>query len=228
MQDTASQYTASQYTLDEELVHAVSHGVGVMLSAAGLVWMLYLSIGTSDPWRIIASCVYGASLIGLFLASTLYHTFHASRRKHLLKLFDHCAIYLLVAGTYTPFLLVAMRTETGWWLFGAVWSLATVGILTKLWFRHRYPWLSLTSYLIMGWLVVIAAPQIAEAIGANGMTWLVAGGISYTVGALFYMAKRLPFNHAIWHLFVLAGGVCHFLAVIWYVLPVREILPTSS
>jgi hemolysin III len=223
MQDTRSQYTA-----EEELVHAVSHGVGVMLSIAGLVWMLYLSIGTSDPWRIIASGVYGASLIGLFLASTLYHAFHASPRKHLLKLFDHCAIYLLVAGTYTPFLLVAMRTDTGWWLFGAIWSLAAAGVLTKLRFRHRYPWLSLTGYLLMGWLVVVALPQLAEAIGANGMIWLVAGGVSYTVGALFYMAKRLPFHHAIWHLFVLAGGVCHFLAVVWYVLPVREILPSSS
>jgi hemolysin III len=199
-----------------------------MLSIAGLVWMLYLSIGTSDPWRIIASGVYGASLIGLFLASTLYHAFHASPRKHLLKLFDHCAIYLLVAGTYTPFLLVAMRTDTGWWLFGAIWSLAAAGVLTKLRFRHRYPWLSLTGYLLMGWLVVVALPQLAEAIGANGMIWLVAGGVSYTVGALFYMAKRLPFHHAIWHLFVLAGGVCHFLAVVWYVLPVREILPSSS
>ena len=223
MQDTRSQYTA-----EEELVHAVSHGVGVMLSIAGLVWMLYLSIGTSDPWRIIASGVYGASLIGLFLASTLYHAFHASPRKHLLKLFDHCAIYLLVAGTYTPFLLVAMRTDTGWWLFGAIWSLAAAGVLTKLRFRHRYPWLSLTGYLLMGWLIVVALPQLAEAIGANGMTWLVAGGVSYTVGALFYMAKRLPFHHAIWHLFVLAGGICHFLAVVWYVLPVREILPSSS
>jgi hemolysin III len=121
-----------------------------------------------------------------------------------------------------------MRTETGWWLFGAVWSLATVGILTKLWFRHRYPWLSLISYLLMGWLVVLALPQVAEAIGAKGMIWLVAGGVSYTVGAVFYMAKRLSFNHAIWHFFVLTGGICHFLAVVWYVLPAREVLPTSG
>jgi len=220
--------TQPQYTLAEELVHAVSHGTGVILSIAGLSWMLYLSIGASDPWRIVASCVYGASLISLFLASTLYHGLHASPRKHLFKLLDHCAIYLLIAGTYTPFLLVAMRTDTGWWLFGAIWSLATAGILTKLWLRHRYPRLSLVSYLLMGWLIVIAAPQVADAIGANGMVWLIAGGVSYTVGALFYKAKRLSFNHAIWHLFVLAGGVCHFLAVVWYVLPVRQALPTSG
>ena len=203
----------------EELCHAVSHGAGVILSIAGLSWMLYLSIGASDPWRIVASCVYGASLISLFLSSTLYHVLHASPQKRLFKLLDHCAIYLLIAGTYTPFLLVAMRTDIGWWLFGAIWSLATAGILTKLWLRYRYPRLSLITYLLMGWLIVIAAPQMADAIGVNGMAWLVAGGVCYTVGALFYMAKQLSFSHGVWHLFVLAGGVCHFLAVAWYVLP---------
>jgi len=217
-----------QYTLAEEFVHAVSHGAGVILSIAGLSWMLYLSIGTADPWRIVASVVYGVSLISLFLASTLYHSLHASPHKHVFKLLDHCAIYLLIAGTYTPFQLVAMRTDTGWWLFGAIWSLATAGILTKLWFRHRYPRLSLAGYLLMGWLVVIAAPQIVDAIGTNGIAWLVAGGLSYTVGTVFYMAKRMSYSHAIWHFFVLAGGVCHFLAVIWYVLPVREALQTGG
>jgi hemolysin III len=222
------QSTQSQYTLAEEIVHAVSHGAGVILSIAGLSWMLYLSIAASDPWRIVASCVYGASLISLFLASTLYHALHASPRKHLFKLLDHCAIYVLIAGTYTPFLLVAIRSDTGWWLFVAIWSLATAGILTKLWFRHRYPRWSLFSYLLMGWLMVIAAPQVADAIGSNGMAWLIAGGVSYTVGAVFYMAKRLTYSHAIWHFFVLAGGVCHFLAVVWYVLPVHQALSTSG
>ena len=209
----------SQYTLAEESVHAVSHGAGAILSIAGLAWMLDVSIAASDPWRVIASCIYGASLIFLFLASTLYHSLHASPRRHLFKLLDHCAIYVLIAGSYTPFLLVSTRTNTGWWLFGAVWSMATAGILTKLWFRHRYPRLMLASYLLMGWLVVIAAPQVAHAIGSNGMAWLIAGGLSYTVGAIFYAAKRLPYSHAIWHVFVLAGAICHFLAVIWHVLP---------
>jgi len=220
--------TQSEYTLAEEIVHAVSHGAGVILSIAGLSWMLYLSIELSDPWRIVASCIYGASLISLFLTSTLYHGLHASPRRRLFKLLDHCAIYLLIAGTYTPFLLVAMRTDTGWWLFGAIWSLATAGILTKLWLRHRYPRLSLISYLLMGWLILIAAPQLADAVGASGMAWLIGGGICYTVGAVFYKAKRLSFNHAIWHFFVLAGGICHFLAVVWYVLPVRQVLATSG
>jgi len=218
------QETSSEYSFSEELVHSISHGAGVILSIAGLSWMLYVSVGTSDPWRIIASVVYGLSLISLFLASTIYHALHASPRKHLYKLFDHCAIYLLIAGTYTPFLLVAIREDSGWWMFGVVWALATAGILTKLWFRHRYPRLSLISYLLMGWVSVPILPQLAQAIGAIGMAWLIAGGLCYTVGAAFYAAKRLSFNHAIWHFFVLAGGVCHFLAVIWYVLPVGEVL----
>lgn len=219
------QHRESEYTLTEEVVHAITHGVGVILSIAGLSWMLYLSIGSSDPWRIIASCVYGVSLISLFLASTLYHALHASRHTHLFKLFDHCAIYLLIAGTYTPFLLVAMRNSTGWWLLGAVWTLATAGIITKLWFRHRYPRLSVAGYLLMGWLIVIAAPQVAAAIGTSGMVWLIAGGLSYTVGVVFYAATRVSFNHAIWHVFVLAGGVSHFLAVVWHVLPSQQVAP---
>lgn len=214
--------TDNRYSLAEELVHAVSHGAGVILSIAGLSWMLYIAIGASDPWRITASIVYGSSLILLFLASTLYHSLHSSRHTQLLKLLDHCAIYLLIAGTYTPFLLVSMRTNTGWWLFGAVWTLATAGILTKLWFRHRYPRLSLTSYLLMGWLIVAAVPELSLAVGEGGMKWLVAGGLSYTLGAGFYARKQMMFSHAIWHGFVLIGGICHFLAVIWYVLPVSS------
>ena len=215
----------SDYSVSEELVHAATHGVGVLLSIAGLSWMLYLSIATSDPWRIAASVIYGVSLIALFLASTLYHGLHASRHQHALKLFDHCAIYALIAGTYTPFLLVSLRSGSGAWLFGVIWTLATAGILTKLWFKHRYPKLSLAGYLLMGWMMVLAAPQIFAAIGSAGMTWLIAGGLSYTVGAIFYASKKITYNHAIWHLFVLAGGVCHFLAVVWYVLPLRETLP---
>ena len=189
--------------------------------------MLNLSINASDPWRILASSIYGASLISLFLTSTLYHGLHTSPHKHLFKLLDHCAIYLLIAGTSTPFLLVAMRTAGGWWLFGAMWALAAAGILIKLWHRHRYPRLSLASYLLMGWLMVIVAPELMKAIGANGMAWLIAGGLCYSVGAVFYAAKQMYFSHAIWHFFVLAGGICHFVAVAWHVLPLRPALPTG-
>jgi hemolysin III len=208
-----------EYSVVEEIIHAITHGIGVLLSIAGLSWMLYVSISAADPWRILASSIYGATLIGLFLASTVYHSMYRSRHREIFKLLDHCAIYLLIAGTYTTFLLVAMRTDTGWWLFGTIWALATAGIVKKLWLRNRFPKIALASYLAMGWLCVVAAPQIAAAIGPNGMAWLVAGGISYSVGAIFYALDRLPYNHAVWHVFVLAGGVCHFLSVIWHVLP---------
>jgi hemolysin III len=213
------QRQAMEYSVTEEIVHAITHGIGVILSIVGLSWMLYVSINVADPWRIVASSIYGTTLIALFLASTLYHSMFASRHREVFKLLDHCAIYLLIAGTYTPFLLVAMRSSTGWWIFGTVWALATAGIVTKLWFRHRFPRLALASYLAMGWLIVVAAPQMAEAIGPNGMAWLIAGGVSYTAGAVFYAIKRIPFNHAIWHLLVLLGGVCHFFGVALYVLP---------
>ena len=208
-----------RYTLAEEIAHAATHGVGVLLSIAGLTWMLYVSATIADPWRIVASAVYGTSLIALFLASTLYHALYATRARALFRVLDHCAIYLLIAGTYTPFLLVSMRGGVGWWLFGAIWTLATAGIITKLWFRDRFPRLSLAGYLAMGWLVLLATPQVVEAVGSGGMAWLIAGGLSYSLGAAFYAAKRIPYHHAIWHLFVLAGGGCHFLAVALYVLP---------
>ncbi|MBT8092111.1 MAG: hemolysin III family protein [Gammaproteobacteria bacterium] len=220
MQVVSKQPVKSEYSALEEVLHAATHGAGVLLSIVGLSWMLYLSISAADPWRIVSSSIYGATLIALFLASTMYHGLHRSRHRDLFKLLDHCAIYLLIAGTYTPFLLVAMRTNTGWWLFGTIWALATAGIIKKLWFRHRFPKVALASYLAMGWLVVIAAPQVAAAIGPDGMAWLIAGGLCYTLGAIFYVADRLPFNHAVWHVFVLGGGVCHFLGIVWHVLPV--------
>lgn len=211
---------ATKYSVGEEIIHALTHAAGVLLSIAGLTWMLYLSISAADPWRIVSSAIYGTTLIALFLASTIYHGLYASRHREIFKLLDHCAIYLLIAGTYTPFLLVAMRTSTGWWLFGAIWALATAGIIKKLWFRYRFPKIALASYLVMGWLIVVAAPQMAAALGPNGTAWLVAGGLAYSIGAVFYAWETIPFNHAIWHLFVLAGGVCHFLGIVWHVLPV--------
>ena len=213
----------AEYRVLEEYLHAATHGVGVILSILGLSWMLTLSISAGDPWKIAASSIYGASLIMLFLASTVYHGLHASKHRELFKMLDHCAIYLLIAGTYTPFLLVAMRGTAGWWMLGTVWVLATAGIIKKLVLKHRFPKLALATYLGMGWLAVIVLPQMADAIGAGGMTWLIAGGLCYTVGAVFYAADRLPFNHTVWHVFVLGGGICHFLGIVRYVLPVSTL-----
>ncbi len=207
------------YTAGEEFAHAATHGLGALLSLGALVWMLDVSIAGADPWRIVASIVYGLSLITLFTASTLYHSLHKSAHRHFLKIMDHCAIYLLIAGTATPFLLIAMQGEIRWWLFGAMWTLAAIGISTKLSLGHSHPRLSLISYLLMGWLMVVAIPELTDAIGDNGIRWLVAGGLSYTIGALFYIAKSRKFSHAVWHLFVLGGSACHFVPVILYVLP---------
>jgi hemolysin III len=217
-----------EYSLTEELIHAITHGAGVILSIAGLSWMLYISIEAADPWRIAASMVYGLTLIALFLSSTVYHAMYASRHIFLMIRRPPRSTPSKTLFPYTPFLLVAMRTTTGWWMFGAIWTLATAGILTKLWFRHRFPKLGLAGYLMMGWLIVIAAPQVAAAVGPDGMVWLIAGGLSYTVGAAFYASKRIVYSHAIWHVFVLVGGLCHFLAIVWYVLPVRESLAISG
>lgn len=214
----------SPYSLLEERIHSISHGVGAVASIVGLLWMLYVAIGAADPWRIVASSIYGASLIVLFTSSMLYHGLHSSSWRHFLKLLDHCVIYILIAGSYTPFLLVQMRTPLGWSLFVAIWTLAVAGIVTKLFFKHRFPWWSLASYLLMGWLIVFAAPQLADSISGQGLAWLVAGGIFYTVGALFYASKRISYGHAIWHFFVLAGAASHFFAVIWHVLPVEPAL----
>ena len=207
------------YTVKEELFHSLSHAVGVVLSVFGLSWMLYISIVAADPWRIAASIVYGTCLFLLFLTSTVYHALYESQHKHIYKLIDHCAIYLMIAGTYTPFLLVTMRNNTGWWLFGAIWTLAAFGIVSKIWLKHRFPKIGLASYIVMGWLVVITGPQLFAALGLGGTMWLVAGGVAYTVGAVFYGMESWRLNHAIWHVFVLIGGVCHFLAVALHVLP---------
>ena len=210
---------ASHCTETEEMLHAVSHGIGAVLGAGALVWMLQRSFAAADAWRVVASTVYGLSLIALFTTSTVYHGLHKSPRRELFKLLDHCAIYVLIAGTATPFLLVAMQTDLRWWLFVGIWALAGAGIWSKLSHGHKHPRISLASYLLMGWLMIVALPQLNETIGANGIVWLIAGGVSYTVGAAFYMAKRMYLHHVIWHLFVLGGAACHFLAVIWYVLP---------
>ena len=207
------------YSRAEERAHSVTHASGVVLSIVGLSWMLYTSLSLGDPWRIGASLVYGFSLIALFSASTVYHYFHESPNRQLYKLLDHCAIYLLIAGTYTPFLLITLRDRVGWWLFVLIWALAMAGMINKIWVRHRYPKLSLLSYLTMGWLCLLAGPALVESVSVVGIAWLAAGGLAYTVGTVFYMRKRMRYHHAIWHMFVLVGAGCHFLAIAVYVLP---------
>lgn len=204
--------------LAEEIANSITHGIGTLLSVAGLTLLVTYSILGNDPWRIISASIYGTTLILLFLASTLYHSLQYSRVKKVFKLLDHCAIYLLIAGTYTPFLLVSMRGTIGWLLLATIWFLALLGIIFKLTCIERFKKLSLATYILMGWLIIVASKELVQNLSMEGLVWLVAGGILYTVGIIFYVWHRLPFNHAIWHLFVLGGSICHFFTIFFYVL----------
>jgi hemolysin III len=195
--------------------------LGVLLSVAGLTLLLTFAALEGDVWRIVSFSVYGATLILLFLASTLYHSLQGERAKRIFRMIDHCAIFLFIAGSYTPFVLVKMRAGSGWWLFGLVWGLALVGILQKLIFRHRFPKLSLATYLVMGWMIVLASTELVQALDTGGVAWLVSGGLAYTIGVFFYVRKSMPYHHAIWHLFVLAGSICHYFSILFYVLPMN-------
>lgn len=203
----------------EELANTITHGIGLALSIAGFVVLLVLAALRGSPRHIVSCAIYGATLVCLYAASTLYHGIPSPRRKRALRVFDHCAIYLFIAGTYTPFLLVNLRGGWGWSLLGIVWGLAMAGIVFKFRFVDHFPFLSTVVYLLMGWLAVIALKPLLASVPASGLLWLLAGGMLYTLGVVFYAWKRLPYNHLIWHLFVLAGSTCHYFAVLYSVIP---------
>jgi hemolysin III len=204
----------------EETASMLTHLAGGLLAAAGLVVLVIVAARAHDPRRVVAVSIYGASLVLMYSASSCYHFVGPPQLKRRLKIVDHASIYLLIAGTYTPILLIAMRGAWGWSLFGIVWSMAIAGVILKLFYVDRFKALSTAIYVLMGWLVCIEAKSLFASVPHNGIIWLFAGGISYTGGVVFYLWDRLPFNHAIWHLFVIAGSVCHFLAVLFYILPV--------
>lgn len=213
--------THRSYPLGEEIANAITHGLGVALGIAGLVVLVAQAAALHDPWRVTAFSIYGATLIALYLASTLYHSIPFARAKRVLQRLDHAAIYLLIAGSYTPLLLVTLRGPTGWTFFGIVWGIAIAGCTLEFVAGRRWRRLSLVAYLAMGWISVLIFKQIVENLPAGGVTLLVAGGATYTAGVIFYVWKRLPYSHAIWHLFVLGGSVCHFLLFLVHVLPSR-------
>jgi len=205
----------------EELANGITHGIGLVLSIVGLAVLVFLSVMRGNAWHIVGCTTFGVSLVLLYTASTMYHSFRTPRWKRILKTLDHTAIYLLIAGTYTPFTLVNLRGFWGWTLFTLVWSLSVFGILWKIFNVDRYQIISTLIYVAMGWLVVIAIKPLFLGIPLSGIAWLVAGGLFYTVGVIFFAANRIPYNHAIWHVFVLAGSICHYIAVMLYVLPPR-------
>ncbi len=205
-----------QYTLTEEIFHSVTHGIGAVLAAVGLVYLILPAVQRDDAWRIVSFSIYGGSLILLFSASTLYHSFQDEKRKRFFRHFDHLSIFLLIAGTYTPVLLISMRGTWGWTLFALVWGIALGGIIYELLFLGRYKWISITIYLGMGWLAVIALKPLLTVIPRGLLWWLLAGGLLYTGGVLFYVRKKMPYHHVLWHLFVLFGSACHFLGFLFY------------
>ncbi|MBI2840377.1 MAG: hemolysin III family protein [Acidobacteria bacterium] len=214
-----SENRGGEYTLGEEIANGVTHGVGAALSIVGLVILVTLASIYGDTRRIVCVSIYGASLVLLFLSSTFYHSIRSPKLKRLFKQIDHSAIYLLIAGSYTPFTLVSIRGGWGWTLFGLIWGLTIAGVTLKFFYLYRYRVLSVLFYLAMGWLAVIAIKPLLASVPIGGIKLIVAGGLCYTVGTVFYVWKRLPYGHAIWHLFVLGGSACHYFSVLLYVLP---------
>jgi len=205
------------WTLGEEVAHSVTHGAGLLAAVAGLVMLVTLAAATRDPWRVTACAIYASTLVALYAASTLYHALSATRARHVFRVLDHSAIFLLIAGTYTPFALVPLRGPWGWTLLAIVWSLAVAGVAMKAVFGARWPVVSTMLYICMGWTVLIALKPLVEHVPPGGIAWLAAGGLAYTGGVAFFAWTRLRYSHAVWHLFVLAGSVCHYIAVVLYV-----------
>lgn len=200
-----------------ERFNSISHLVGAGLAVLGSVLLVVIAARLGDPWKIVSFSIYGVMLVALYVASTLYHSVRG-RAKTILQKFDHCSIYLLIAGSYTPFALVSLRGPWGWSLLGAVWTLAVVGILQEIWFAKGARVLSLVIYLLMGWLALVAVLPLWEALTPRGFAWLAAGGMLYTVGIIFYVAdQRIRHGHGVWHLFVLGGSSCHFFTVLFFV-----------
>ncbi|MEI6669417.1 MAG: hemolysin III family protein [Acidobacteriota bacterium] len=204
-------------SLGEQIADSVTHGVGLVASVVGLVVLVATTLHRGDPWLIASCLIYASTLVLLYAASTLYHALSATRARHVFQILDHAAIYLLIAGTYTPFALVNLRGPWGWTILAIVWSLAVLGVVAKSVFGTRWPVFSTVLYLAMGWTIVVAIKPLVTHVAPAGIAWLVAGGLAYTGGVAFFAWDRLRYNHAVWHLFVLGGSACHFVAVLFYV-----------
>lgn len=210
--------TTNHYSPLEEKTNIISHAIGLALSIVGTVLMLLRANRSGEILHIISAGIFGASLIALYAASTFYHSAKDPKARARLRINDHATIYLLIAGTYTPFTLITLKGWVGWTVFGVSWGMAACGIALKLFFTGRYNLLSTLMYVFMGWIIIIAVKPLVNSISPDGLLWLVAGGLAYTTGAVIYSIKKIPFNHAIFHMFVLLGSFCHFVSVYVYVL----------
>ena len=205
-------------TLGEEIANSITHGIGVAFSIVALVLLVVFASKYGDIWRIVSFSIYGSTLFFLYLASTLYHSFTNRRVKRFFRILDHSSIYLLIAGTYTPVILISMRGPLGWTIFGLIWAMAIGGIIAKVFLVGKYKTVSVLLYVAMGWLIVPFWPAL-EMIPKGLIIWIAVGGLSYTLGLAFYAFKKVPYFHFVWHLFVLGGSVCHFFCILFYVLP---------
>ena len=205
---------ASQYSRGEEIANSITHAIAAGMSVVALVVLIVRAVSLGDAWHVVSFSIFGSTLILLYMASTLYHAIPLPQAKRILKTLDHSAIFLLIAGTYTPFMLVSLRDTVGWTVFGVVWLLAVVGVVLKCCFVYRFKRLSLTIYLGMGWLCVLIGRDMYATLSGTSLVFLALGGLAYTLGVIFYVWKRLPYSHAIWHLFVIAGSTMHFFSVL--------------
>lgn len=207
-----------RYSPLEEKLNIYSHGVGFLLAIPATILMILKASSHRDAWQIVSVSIYGGSLMTLYLASAIYHASKGEKLRSRLNIFDHASIYLLIAGTYTPFVLVTLRGPWGWSLFGVVWAAAIGGVIFKLYFTGRFERVSTIAYVLMGLVVLVAIKPLIDHLSIPGLVWLIAGGISYIVGAVFYMQRKLPFQHALFHVLVLVGSFCHFWAIYEYVI----------
>lgn len=207
---------SAPYTTGEEISHSVTHGIGTALSIAGLVISLVMAAGTGDAVKIVSFAIFGSSMIILYTASTLYHAFTHKKAKNVFRYMDHIAIFILIAGTYTPIALILLKGAWGWTLFSTAWGLAIAGTVYQIAFLNRFKWVSISIYLAMGWLVIIAIEPLMAVMPFGLFMWILAGGLCYTLGSVFYLIDSIKFFHFIWHFFVIAGTVCHFFGLIFY------------
>lgn len=207
------------YSPIEEKINITTHAIGFILSIVAFVLLVTHANLHGDVWHIVSFSIFGASLIILYAASTFYHSAKKSELRNRLKIFDHASIYILIAGTYTPFTLVTLNGTIGWVIFGTSWGLALTGIILKFFFTGKYNLISTIMYVLMGWVIVFAIKPLINNLPLEGLLWLLAGGIFYTIGAILYSIKKIKLNHAIFHMFVLSGSFCQFMSVFFYVLP---------
>lgn len=206
----------NRYSVKEEIFSSITHGIGAVLSITALVVLAYFAGTKGDVWRVVSFSIYGFTLFFLYLSSTLYHSILIEKAKKVFRVFDHVSIYLLIAGSYTPITLVAMRGAWGWTIFGVIWGLALLGIVLNIISIEKTKIVSTVLYVLMGWLIIIAVKPMLQMVPAGLFVWLLAGGILYTLGIIFYACRRIPFNHGIWHLFVLGGSIMHYLGLLFY------------